>query len=153
MTPSPQRCIFHRRRTLLALILLAGATQAQAGEPPISMTVINNGMTSWLIDGQSNPPLTLLRGKTYEFVMQNVSAAHPLNINTVNSTGTANQYNDGVTNNGATGTQTLTIVVPGNAPDSLFYNCGNHAAMSGPITVVTDELFTSGFDPEVLVVP
>lgn len=134
------------RRALLALGLFAGASSAWAGDPPVSMDVVNIGMSSWSIDGVSNPPLTLLRGKTYAFVMQNVSAAHPFNINTINTTGSANQYNDGVTNNGATGTQTLTFVVPLSAPDSLHYNCGNHAAMNGPITILTDAIFASGFD-------
>lgn len=134
------------RRALLALGLFAGASSAWAGDPPVSMDVVNIGMSSWSIDGVSNPPLTLLRGKTYAFVMQNVSAAHPFNINTINTTGSANQYNDGVTNNGASGTQTLTFVVPLSAPDSLHYNCGNHAAMNGPITILTDAIFASGFD-------
>lgn len=142
-----------RHPLLLALLLAAASAPVHAGEPAISMDVINIGMTSWSIDGQTNPPLTLLRGKTYEFVMQNVSVAHPFNINTVNSTGSANLYNDGVTNNGATGTQTLTFVVAGNAPDSLHYNCGNHASMNGPITILTDELFASGFDPVVVAAP
>ena len=134
------------RTALLTLGLLAGASSAWAGDPPISMDVVNIGMSSWSIDGVSNPPLTLLRGKTYAFVMQNVSAAHPFNINTINTTGSANLYNDGVTNNGASGTQTLTFVVPLSAPDSLHYNCGNHAAMNGPITILTDAIFASGFD-------
>lgn len=142
-----------RRHSMLALLLLAACTQVRAGEPPIVMNVVNNGMTSWLIDSQSNPPLTLLRGKTYEFVMQNVIASHPLNINTTNTTGSANLYNDGVSNNGATGTQTLTFVVPLSAPDNLHYNCGNHPSMNGPIMILTDELFASGFDPVVLAAP
>ena len=134
------------RRALLALGLFAAASSAWAGDPPVSMDVVNIGMSSWSIDGVSNPPLTLLRGKTYAFVMQNVSAVHPFNINTINTTGSANLYNDGVTNNGASGTQTLTFVVPLSAPDSLHYNCGNHAAMNGPITILTDAIFASGFD-------
>lgn len=147
MLPCPLLARFPFHSSLLALALLASSSLVQAGDPPISMDVINVGMSAWSIDGQSNPPLTLLRGKTYAFVMQNVSTAHPFNINTTNTTGSANLYNNGVTNNGATGVQTLTFVVPGNAPDSLHYNCGNHAAMNGPITILTDELFASGFDP------
>ncbi|SFN21971.1 hypothetical protein [Dokdonella immobilis] len=136
----------HVRTALFAIGLLAASSSAWAGDPPISMDVVNNGMSSWSIDGVANPPLTLLRGKTYAFVMQNVSGAHPFNINTTNTTGSANLYNDGVTNNGATGTQTLTFVVPLNAPDSLHYNCGNHAPMNGPITILSDAIFAAGFD-------
>ncbi|MEZ5462853.1 hypothetical protein [Dokdonella sp.] len=153
MIPCCQRIRLSRQSSMLALALLAATGFAHAGDPPISMDVVNVGMTAWSIDGQSNPPLTLLRGKTYEFVMQNVSAVHPFNINTIDTIGSASLYNDGVTNNGATGTQTLTFVVPGNAPDNLHYNCGNHASMNGPITILTDELFASGFDPVAVAVP
>ncbi len=133
-------------RLVFALALLIGSSFAIAGTSN-TMTVVNNGMSSWTINGQTNPELTLLRGQTYEFVMQNTSAVHPFNINTTNTTGSANRYNNGVTNNGATGTQTLTFVVPGDAPDSLHYNCGNHAAMNGAITIMTDVLFVDGFEP------
>lgn len=105
------------------------------------------GMSAWSINGQNNPPLTLMRGQTYEFVMQGTSSVHPFNINTTNTTGSAHLYNDGVTNNGASGNQTLTFVVPANAPSSLHYNCGNHAGMNGPITILTDEIFANGFEP------
>ena len=104
------------------------------------------GMSAWSINGQNNPPLTLFRGQTYQFVMQGTSSVHPFNINTTNTTGSDNLYNDGVTNNGASGTQTLTFVVPTNAPDSLHYNCGNHTSMNGPITIITDEIFSDGFE-------
>ncbi len=133
-------------RFVLAFAFFIGNSFAIAGTPNTN-TVVNNGMSSWTINGQTNPSLTLLRGQTYEFVMQNTSAAHPFNINTTNTTGSANRYNNGVTNNGATGTQTLTFVVPSDAPDSLHYNCGNHAGMNGPITIMTDVLFVDGFDP------
>jgi hypothetical protein len=133
-----------RLNALIALCLLT-AGQAQAGEVT-DFEVVNNAMTTWRIDGLDNPPLTLLRGKTYTFSMQGVSAVHPFNINTTNTTGSANLYNEGVTNNGASGSQVLTFVVPGDAPDSLHYNCGNHGSMNGPITILTDEIFAAGFD-------
>lgn len=131
-------------KCLMALCLLFAA-QVQAGDVT-DFSVVNNGMSTWRVGGLDNPPLTLLRGKTYTFSMQSVSAAHPFNINTSNTTGSGNQYNDGVTNNGASGTEVITFVVPGNAPDSLHYNCGNHSSMNGPISIVTDELFADGFD-------
>lgn len=131
--------------TLLAGILLACGS-ASAGTIT-SMDVVNNGASTWLIDGVSNPPLTLLRGETYEFMLQNVPSNHPFNINTINTTGAANQYNDGVTNNGATGMNSIVFSVPFAAPDSLFYNCGNHSSMNGTITIITDVVFADGFDP------
>ncbi len=114
-----------------------------------SMNVVNSGASAWLIDSVANPPLTLLRGETYEFVLQNVPMSHPFNINTRNTTGSADLYNVGVTNNGATGMSTVTFVVPFAAPDSLHYNCGNHDSMNGTITILTDQLFADGFEPQV----
>lgn len=133
------------RRLLLVGGLLA-ASLAQAGTADVTYTVTNNGFGAWTLNGVDNPPLTLIRGKTYAFALQGVSAAHPFNINTINTTGAANLYNDGVTNNGATGSTVVTFVVPANAPDSLHYNCGNHAAMNGPIAIISDVIFASGFD-------
>ncbi len=137
---------FTRPHALLAICLFAASGVGHAGSPVVSMDVVNDGFSAWLIDGQSNPPLTLLRGHTYAFVMQNISSIHTFNINTINTTGSGSQYNDGVTNNGATGTMTLTFAVPLSAPDSLHYNCVNHAAMNGPITIIDDGIFANGFD-------
>ena len=131
---------------VLGLGLLALSTNASAGSN-IQLTVVNNGMSSWTINGQTNPTLTLLRNESYDFVLQNVPANHPFNINTTNTTGSGSQYNAGVTNNGATGTATITFVVPENAPDSLHYNCGNHPGMNGAITIITDKMFANGFEP------
>lgn len=133
-------------RIAAILLALCTAAPALAGNPSNEFSVTNVGMSAWSINGQNNPALVLLRGQTYNFNLQGVSAAHPFNINTINTTGSANLYNDGVTNNGATGNETLTFVVPNNAPDTLHYNCGNHGAMNGPITILTDELFASGFE-------
>jgi hypothetical protein len=131
---------------LFLATLMLGSPCARAGTVT-SMNVINSGTTAWLIDGVANPALTMIRGQTYEFALQNTPANHPFNINTTNTTGSGSLYNDGVTNNGATGTTTITFVVPMGAPDSLHYNCGNHPAMNGPITILTDNIFGDGFDP------
>ncbi len=133
------------RRSVLALgILCAGF--AHAGGADVTYSVASNGFGAWSIDGVDNPPLTLARGKTYAFALQDVSVAHPFNINTINTTGSLNLYNDGVSNNGASGSTVITFVVPEDAPDSLHYNCGNHDAMNGPITIISDTLFVDGFD-------
>jgi hypothetical protein len=54
---------------------------------------------------------------------------HPFYINTVQGTGTANAYNSGVTGNGAVNGM-VKIVVPTNAPNTLYYNCEFHGMMT-----------------------
>ena len=90
----------------------------------------------------SNPPLYVRRGSAYTF---NVSAdpVHSFWIKTADSIGSANAYGSGLSANGVTTFSMITFNVPDDAPDSLFYNCGTHAAMHGPINVV---IFRNGFD-------
>jgi len=103
-------------------------------------SVSANGSSNYVIDGNSNPTLTLVRGLTYTF---NVNASgHPFWIKTVATTGTDNQYNDGVTNNG-TQSGTITFVVANNAPSTLYYICQYHGGMVGTINVV-DGIYTTG---------
>ena len=104
-----------------------GATGSQ------TFTVTNSGASAYQIDGSNNPTLTLVRGFTYTF---NVNASgHPFFIKTSASTGTGNQYNTGVTNNGVQ-VGTLTFVVPSNAPATLYYICQYHSSMVGTINTV-----------------
>src|SRR5215813_3376722 len=101
--PSAAGVIPHAAATLASLALAASAPAAQA------FTVINNGLIAYRIDGIDNPTLNLVRGQTYTF---NVNASgHPFWIKTVNSTGTANAFNNGVTGNG-TDVGTVNFVVP-----------------------------------------
>ena len=116
---------------LIALgLVVAGAADAQVQ----TLTVTASGSTNYTINGVADPPLTVVRGTTYTF---NVNAGgHPFWLKTVSSTGSANAYNVGVTNNGDD-VGTITWTVASNAPNDLFYNCGTHAAMAGTITVLT----------------
>jgi len=114
---------------MVAVSLLVGVSNTSAST---TFAVSNNSLTSYRIDGATNPTLNLIRGQTYIF---NINASgHPFWIKTVNSTGTANAFNTGVTGNG-TDVGTLTFVVPMNAPASLHYNCEFHASMNGAINV------------------
>ncbi|WP_340200058.1 hypothetical protein [Ascidiimonas sp. W6] len=88
-----------------------------------------------------NPELELTRGNTYEFIIN--SPGHPFLIKSVNSTGTDNTFNDGITNNG-TADGTIIFTVPSDAPNILFYNCEFHASMNGRIRIV-DQDATSAF--------
>jgi hypothetical protein len=95
--------------------------------------VSNAGAGAYVINGQSNPTLTLTEGQTYIF---NVDASgHPFWIKTISSLGTGNAYNSGVTGNG-TQTGALTFVVPYDAPSTLFYNCQYHIDMAGTINII-----------------
>ena len=141
------RSVRNRRRyapEFLFALALAAAAPAWAGN---TFVVTNVGAGSWRIGGVDNPTLTLERGQTYTFDLQNVGAIHPFNINTIDTTGGGNRYNVGVTNNGATGNTDITFVVPASAPNTLHYNCENHPSMNGPITIVDpDAIFASNFE-------
>lgn len=87
----------------------------------------------YVVDGEQGKELSLTRGATYEFVMNDVPSIHPFYI-TTNATGQGQgEYSEGVENNGVTGSQTLTFTPPESAPDTLYYNCTNHAYMGGLI--------------------
>lgn len=96
-------------------------------------TVVNNGLSSYTINSLSNPTLTLQRGTTYTFAVN--ASGHPFYIKTIQGNTTANAYNNGVTGNGVQ-VGTLTFSVPTDAPDTLYYNCQFHAAMTGVIQLV-----------------
>ena len=91
-------------------------------------------------ENENNPILTLYRGNTYKFDVK--ATGHPLWIMTEpyksklsidGSTSTI--FGTGVTNNGADyGTVTFTVPTTG-APDTLYYQCGNHDAMYGILQI------------------
>ena len=94
--------------------------------------MVNNGMTSFTIDGVTNPTLNLVRGKTYTF---NVTVAnHPFWIKTVQGNGNQNGYAYGLSANGVQ-SGTIVFTVPALAPDTLYYNCEYHAVMTGVINI------------------
>ena len=104
------------------------------GSSNTSLNVSNNSASNYIIDSASNPTLTLEKGTTYTF---NLSVSgHPFWIKTAPSTGTGDQYNTGVTNNGAE-TGTLTFTVDASAPSTLYYICEYHGGMVGTINIVT----------------
>ena len=94
--------------------------------------VTNNGAGSYAINGNSNPTLNLFRGITYYFDLN--ASGHPFWIKTSATTGTGDQYNDGVTNNG-TQTGRITFSVPFNAPNVIYYICQLHGSMQGIINI------------------
>lgn len=102
---------------------------------PNSLVVINVGASAYSINSINNPILTFVRGQTYTFSI--TANGHPFYIKTVQSTGTGNAYTSGVTG-GGTQTGTVTFTVPLDAPDTLFYDCSLHTAMTNRIDVVPE---------------
>lgn len=109
--------------------------------PTITYTVGNSGSGAYTFTGTatgSNPQLgPVYRGGTYTF---NISATgHPLYLTTDNGTNYSAGTYFGEYTSGVTGSRTdsgaLTFVVPANAPDVLYYQCGNHSPMRGTIVV------------------
>ena len=109
--------------------------------PSVSYSVVNNGSGGYTFSGSAkgdNPNLgPFYRGGTYTV---NINATgHPFYFTTDNGTNFASgtyfgEYTSGVTGS-RTDSGTITFTVPANAPDTLYYQCGNHGVMRGEITV------------------
>ncbi|GAA4280664.1 hypothetical protein [Gaetbulibacter aestuarii] len=130
----------HLSASDLATIVAQGNIGSNEGSSAqaTNYNVTNSGSTAYIFNdsgfnNDSNPTLTLERGKTYTFTVN--AAGHPFYINSTQGTGTTNAYNDGVSNNGAA-SGTITFTVPAGAPDTLYYNCEFHAAMTGVINII-----------------
>jgi hypothetical protein len=111
----------------------AGGATAASCHAAGTLMVTNQGASAYLIDGAANPTLTLCRGSTYTFSIN--TPGHPFYIKSVQSIGTANAYDVGVTGNGAA-TGNVMFTVPSAAPNTLFYDCSIHAAMAGTLDIV-----------------
>lgn len=114
-----------------------GANEGSTDGNATNFDVSNGGASAYVFnDGgftnANNPDLTLVRGETYIFTIN--SPGHPFYIKSSQGNGTSNAYNSNVTNNG-TADGTITFTVPDDAPDTLFYNCQFHGAMTGTITI------------------
>ena len=105
--------------------------------------VVNSGSSAYQFNATGigftqntlNPPLYLNRGQHYQF---NVNASgHPFYIKDSLGSGLTGKYDDGVVNAGAQ-VGVVTFKVPFDAPNTLYYQCSNHAAMAGVIIVDSD---------------
>ena len=93
--------------------------------------------SKYYIDGILTKSLTLKKGYTYFFdSTDSTTNNHPLFIGTISTGGSYTyEYTSGVTKSRTT-TETLTFIVPSDSPSTLYYNCGNHVAMGGTITIM-----------------
>lgn len=129
-------------------MVITGGTFVTFNGP--TYTITNSGTNNYIVNGgaftnAADPAFTLARGGTYTFVMA-FGGSHPFYIKQENTVGgTSGLYNSGVTNNGATAGQTLTFAVPIDAPDTLYYRCGNHSGMGGVINIIDNPTLSNGF--------
>ncbi|HET6569361.1 MAG TPA: PQQ-dependent sugar dehydrogenase [Rhodothermales bacterium] len=89
----------------------------------------------FVIDGTQGKVLTLQRGVTYTFQLQGVSTMHSFYITTSDIGNGQGTYSEGVTNNFASGNETVTFTPGADTPDELYYQCGNHGQMGSEIHV------------------
>lgn len=96
-----------------------------------------------------NPDIgPLYRGGTYTFNLDASVSGHPFYLTQDDGTNWAQgQYVSEYTN-GVTGSRndsgTVQFVVPNDAPDVLYYQCGNHSSMKGMLTIKNLEVETNG---------
>ena len=90
---------------------------------------------------EQNPTISLYRGNTYKFTIN--ATGHPFWIMTepyrsglAADGSTSTIYTSGVTNAGIE-SGTVTFTIPTDAPDVLYYQCGNHDAMHGILQIRT----------------
>lgn len=131
------------RVLLLALLLGAASASAQTTFTVTTATktaahpyVGQGHPMGFAIDGVQGATVTVQRGQTYTFQLSGVQAFHPFYLSTDAAGGGGAPYTAGVTGAPATGSATVTFAVPANAPDLLWYQCGNHAFMGFRINVV-----------------
>ena len=130
-------CLFHSGMANDSKIFIDGFVEQilEAATTKISVQNVGASDYNFTVNGvQANDPtLTLERGKTYEFDVSSIG--HPFWIKTNQVTGSSNQYNDGITNNGLSSGK-LTFTVPDDAPSTLYYICQIHGNMTGMINIV-----------------
>ena len=99
----------------------------------LTLTVTNSGSGAYVINGASNPTVTLYRGVTYYFSVN--ASGHPFYIQTVSGAySSGNLYTSGVTGAG-TQVGTVTFTVPLDAPSNLYYVCQFHSSMNGAFLI------------------
>ena len=111
---------------------IQGAQGIQGAEGARDFNVTNLSSIAYVIDGVNNPDLKLIRGFTYNFIVN--APGHPFYIKTAATTGTGDLYTSGVTNNG-TASGTIVFRVPVNAPATLYYQCEFHGGMGGELQI------------------
>ena len=98
----------------------------------------HNSANKFYLDGSLQLALTLKKGTTYIFDQDDATnTGHPLKLYT--DAAKTTEYTTGVSFIGTPGSALARTIfnVPANAPATLYYQCGNHAAMGAAITIVS----------------
>ena len=94
---------------------------------------------AFFLNGKENPPLTLVRGNVYQFLLDgSTTASHPFYFSEDTGGGgnpSLAKYTNGVTGSEST-SGTVAITVGAGTPDTLYYYCANHPSMGNIIKVV-----------------
>jgi hypothetical protein len=98
-----------------------------------TFNVVNSGTVSYVINGATNPTLTVVRGYSYFFTV-NASGSNFF-LKTAQGIGLSNQYGLGVTNNGDDVGGILWTVDAG-APNTLYYQSQQNSGQTGTINVI-----------------
>ena len=98
-----------------------------------TFNVVNNGTVAYVINGDTNPNLTVVRSFSYFFTI-NTSGSN-FYLKTASGVGLSNQYGLGVTNNGAAVGGILWTVDAG-APSTLYYQSQQNSGQTGTINVI-----------------
>lgn len=101
------------------------------------------------MNGITTGGLSFLRGTTYTFNVSNsTNTGHVLKFSTtLNGTHSGgSEYTTGVTRSGTPGSTgaSVTLVVPSNAPNVLYYYCSNHSGMSGNANISISDSQAAG---------
>jgi hypothetical protein len=123
------------RRGVNIFVLKRTTPSTSTQEVPAIDFHVSTPSFAFTINATIHPTLTLVRGRTYTFAINN-SSTHPFWIKTSAVTGTGSAFTNGVTNNGIT-SGTLTFAVPTDAPNTLFYICQNHSSMRGTLSIIS----------------
>ena len=118
-------------------------SHATAGSYTFGASNVGGGDLTSVVEGDNPNIGPMYRGSTYTFTLDASLAGHPFYLSTDNganyvSGSYVGEYVTGVTgsrNDGSTGKTTLSFAVPADAPDNLYYQCGNHSSMRGVITI------------------
>ena len=128
----------HSRRFVFVFALLGAAVVSQlSARAATNFNVTNSGASAYVVDGENNATLNLVRGQTYTFTIN--ATGHPFWITTARGAASASTNAvASVTPPNGVASGTISWTVPTSAvaaPNPLFYQCGVHDVMGGTLNI------------------